>query len=218
MDALFERGAGGRAQERGSSHCRSGHRGGRRGPTPRLLALTVATNEEARALNEATRGLLVSRGNVDDDVVATGMGEVRIGVGDRVVTRRNDCSLGVDNRQAWQVAAVGPDGSSREARAVRRNRRVWADIEAVHEGRQRPLMEVARLALEEVKRVSAERARLTKAMSPGTVRAADRARDAYLERDRHRAPFERSLGRSPSRGGKGLGSTCDHPPRSAGPC
>jgi len=78
---------------------------------PGSLALSVATNEEARALNEAARGLLVSRGLVDDDVVATGMGEVRIGVGDRVVTRRNDSSLGVANRQAWQVAAVGPDGS-----------------------------------------------------------------------------------------------------------
>ena len=78
---------------------------------PGSLALSVATNEEARALNEAARGLLVSRGLVDDDVVATGMGEVRIGVGDRAVTRRNDSSLGVANRQAWQVAAVGPDGS-----------------------------------------------------------------------------------------------------------
>ena len=62
-------------------------------------------------MNEATRGLLVSRGTVDDDLVATAMGEVRIGVGDRVVTRRNDPTLGVANRQAWQVAAVGPDGS-----------------------------------------------------------------------------------------------------------
>ena len=78
---------------------------------PGSLALSVATNEAARALNEAARALLVSRALVDDDDVATGMGEVRIGVGDRVVTRTNDSSLGVANRQAWQVAAVGPDGS-----------------------------------------------------------------------------------------------------------
>ena len=39
------------------------------------------------------------------------MGEVRIGVGDRAVTRKNDSSLGVANRQAWRVATIGPDGS-----------------------------------------------------------------------------------------------------------
>jgi hypothetical protein len=35
--------------------------------------------------------------------------------------------------------------------------------------------------------------------------AADRARDAYLLRERHRAVFERPLGRSPSRGREGPG-------------
>jgi hypothetical protein len=37
-------------------------------------------------------------------------------------------------------------------------------------------------------------------MSPGAVRAADRARDAYLERDSYRVLFERPLMRAPGRG------------------
>ena len=35
----------------------------------------------------------------------------RIGLGDRVATRRNDRELGVANRDTWTVAAVGDDGS-----------------------------------------------------------------------------------------------------------
>jgi hypothetical protein len=35
----------------------------------------------------------------------------RIGVGDRVATRRNDRDLGVANRDTWTVAGVGDDGS-----------------------------------------------------------------------------------------------------------
>jgi hypothetical protein len=54
-------------------------------------------------------------------------------------------------------------------------------------------------------RARAERARAVESMSPGAVAAADRARDAYLLRDRHRALFERPLGRSPGRGRDGPG-------------
>jgi len=48
---------------------------------------------------------------VDDTAVATGMDGVRIGKGDRVVTRRNDNAAGVANREAWAVAQVRQDGS-----------------------------------------------------------------------------------------------------------
>ena len=40
----------------------------------------------------------------------TGRGE-RIGLGDRVATRRNDRDLAVANRDTWTVARVGEDGS-----------------------------------------------------------------------------------------------------------
>lgn len=38
-------------------------------------------------------------------------GGERIGLGDRVATRRNDRDLGVANRDAWTVAGIGEDGS-----------------------------------------------------------------------------------------------------------
>ena len=42
--------------------------------------------------------------------IATARGE-RIGLGDRVATRRNDPDLGVANRQTWTVTGIGEDGS-----------------------------------------------------------------------------------------------------------
>ena len=53
------------------------------------------TREQAAALNGAIRDRLVAAGHVDDThAVATNAGE-RLGVGDRVATRRNDRDLGV---------------------------------------------------------------------------------------------------------------------------
>ena len=66
-------------------------------------------------------------------------------------------------------------------------------------------MEAAERALEEIMRARAERARAVESMSPGAVAAADRARDAYLLRERHRALFQRPLGRSPGREREGPG-------------
>lgn len=42
--------------------------------------------------------------------MVTARGE-RIGIGDRVATRRNYAGLGVANRQTWTVTGVGDDGS-----------------------------------------------------------------------------------------------------------
>ncbi len=54
------------------------------------------TREQAAALNGAIRDRLVAAGQVDDNhAMVTGAGE-RVGVGDRVATRRNDRDLGVD--------------------------------------------------------------------------------------------------------------------------
>ncbi|WP_448642456.1 MobF family relaxase [Geodermatophilus sp. URMC 63] len=80
------------------------HRDGER------VAVVVDTREQAAELSAAIRDRLVADGRIDDTQVAlTGAGQ-RIGVGDRIVTRRNDRDLGVANRDTWTVAAVGHDG------------------------------------------------------------------------------------------------------------
>ena len=74
-------------------------------------AVSVATNEQARTLNTATRDQLVASGDVDDELVATtGTGQ-RVGAGDLVVTRDNDVDVDVANRDTWTVLAVHHDGS-----------------------------------------------------------------------------------------------------------
>jgi ATP-dependent exoDNAse (exonuclease V) alpha subunit len=59
-------------------------------------------------------GEVTTGGNLDAsdgmDGVATAQGE-RIGIGDRVATRRNDPDLGVANRQTWTVTGLGDQGS-----------------------------------------------------------------------------------------------------------
>jgi exodeoxyribonuclease V alpha subunit len=75
-------------------------------------ALVVAdTREQVADLNQAVRERLVANGKVDDSrAIVTNDGE-RIGVGDRVATRRNASELGVANRDAWTVTAIGEDGA-----------------------------------------------------------------------------------------------------------
>lgn len=69
------------------------------------------TRKQAAVLNGAIRDRLVAAGHVDDThTVATNAGE-RLGVGDRVATRRNDRDLGVSNRDTWTVTDIGTDGS-----------------------------------------------------------------------------------------------------------
>ncbi|WP_091158917.1 MobF family relaxase [Geodermatophilus africanus] len=74
------------------------------------VAVVVDTREQAAELGAAIRERLVAAGRVDDAQVAiTGSGQ-RIGVGDRLATRRNDRHLGVANRDTWAVTAVDRDG------------------------------------------------------------------------------------------------------------
>jgi len=75
-------------------------------------ALVVTdTREQVADLNHAIRRQLVAEGTVDDTrVLVTQAGE-RIGVGDKVVTRRNDYDLGVANRDTWTVTALDDDGT-----------------------------------------------------------------------------------------------------------
>jgi exodeoxyribonuclease V alpha subunit len=69
------------------------------------------TREQVAALNGAIRDQLVATGRVDDTgAVTTAAGE-RIGVGDRVATRRNDRNLDVANRDTFTVTGIAPDGA-----------------------------------------------------------------------------------------------------------
>ncbi len=88
----------------------------------RLAALTTAdglvvadTREQVTALNAAIRDHrhTTTQGAPTGGLttaLTTGAGE-RIGVGDRVATRRNDRNLGVANRDTWTVTALGNNGS-----------------------------------------------------------------------------------------------------------
>ncbi|WP_260283556.1 MobF family relaxase [Propionibacterium freudenreichii] len=80
-------------------------------------AITVATNDEATALNECIRTGRIETGEVDDTVTATGSDGLPIGAGDLIQTRKNDTALGVANRQQWRVQHVENDGTiyAREA-------------------------------------------------------------------------------------------------------
>lgn len=74
--------------------------------------LVVAdTREHVASLNAAIRDQRRADPTAGDpaDSMATARGE-RIGLGDRVATRRNDPALGVANRQTWTVARIGEDG------------------------------------------------------------------------------------------------------------
>ncbi|WP_442901998.1 MobF family relaxase [Geodermatophilus sp. FMUSA9-8] len=74
------------------------------------VAVVVDTREQAAALNAAVRERLVADRRVEDTrVVVTAAGQ-RIGVGDRVATRRNDRDLGVANRDTWTVTTVDGGG------------------------------------------------------------------------------------------------------------
>lgn len=88
-------------------------------------AITVASNDEAAALNERIRTGRVERGEVDDTITVTGSDELPIGRGDLIQTRKNDTALDVANRQQWIVQHVTDDGTmyARETGSGRRNPR-----------------------------------------------------------------------------------------------
>lgn len=77
----------------------------------RSVAVTVAANDEARALNQLIRAQRVARAEVDDTTTVAGSDGLPIGRGDVITTRKNDNALGVANRQAWAVQGVGSDGT-----------------------------------------------------------------------------------------------------------
>lgn len=84
-------------------------------------AITVATNDEAAALNERIRAGRIEADEVDDKTTATGSDGLPVGAGDLIQTRRNDTDVGVANRQQWIVQHVKDDGTvyAREAASRR---------------------------------------------------------------------------------------------------
>jgi hypothetical protein len=72
--------------------------------------MVADANEQVATLNAAIRDRFVASGCVDDRHTATTHAGQRIGVGDRVTTRRNDPDLDVANRDAWAVTRVAADG------------------------------------------------------------------------------------------------------------
>jgi len=82
-----------------------------RADAPGSAAVTVATNDEATALNERIRARRVEAGLVDDARTVTGMDGLPVGKGDLIQTRKNDAELRVANRQTWTVQHVEQDGT-----------------------------------------------------------------------------------------------------------
>jgi len=75
------------------------------------VLVIAETREQVAALNATIRDQLITTGRLDDTrAVTTAAGE-RIGVGDRVATRRNEPTLDVANRDTWTVTGIARDGT-----------------------------------------------------------------------------------------------------------
>ena len=70
------------------------------------------TREQVASLNGAIHDRLVAAGRVQDTLAITTQAGERIGVGDRVATRRNDQALQVANRDTWTLTAIADDGTA----------------------------------------------------------------------------------------------------------
>jgi ATP-dependent exoDNAse (exonuclease V) alpha subunit len=89
-------------------------------------AVSVATNDDAAAVNEVVREQLVTAGAVDDTTVTHGSDGLRIGVGDQVMTRQNQPDLGVANRMTWTVTGIT---DHREVQLYNETRRQQATVD-----------------------------------------------------------------------------------------
>ena len=76
------------------------------------VLMMADTRDQVGALNGAIRDRLLTAGYVDERRgVTTDAGE-QLGVGDRVMTRRNDRDLAVANRDTWTITCIDPDGTT----------------------------------------------------------------------------------------------------------
>ena len=76
------------------------------------VLVMAETREQVAALNGAIRDRLVAAGRVQDSAAITTAAGERIGVGDRVATRRNDRALQVANRDTWTLTVIADDGTA----------------------------------------------------------------------------------------------------------
>lgn len=74
-------------------------------------AVTVATNEDARALNARIQDGRLNRGDLDRTRTVTGSDGLDMGAGDAIQARKNDSTIGVANRQTFTVQHVSEDGT-----------------------------------------------------------------------------------------------------------
>ncbi|MDX2342167.1 relaxase domain-containing protein [Micrococcus sp. M4NT] len=81
--------------------------GAREGNSPLISA---ATNENAQQINAAIHHEHTGHqpGARDGSACLVGMDGLPMGVGARIMTRRNDAQLGVLNRQVWTIRQIGP--------------------------------------------------------------------------------------------------------------
>ena len=79
----------------------------------------ASTREQVADLNAAIHDRLVSVGHVNDQHVVTTHAGERLGVGDRVATRRNNPTLGVANRDTRTITHIADDGALTLAAASR---------------------------------------------------------------------------------------------------
>jgi hypothetical protein len=77
----------------------------------REIVVAADTRAQAAELNAAIQQELIALGRVDHGRAVTTQAGERLGVGDRVATRRNDPVLGVANRDTWTVTAARSDGA-----------------------------------------------------------------------------------------------------------
>ncbi len=70
------------------------------------VALVVATNAEAQAINEGIQQQRITRGQLNTQKVVIGREGQRLLVGDVVQTRRNDKAADVQNRALWTIQDI----------------------------------------------------------------------------------------------------------------
>src|SRR5699024_9404887 len=79
--------------------------------TGRSIAVAVATNDQAAALNADIQAQRIAAGHLKtDDHSTTGRDGLDIFAGDTVMTRSNNPDLGVANRESFRVVQVHSDG------------------------------------------------------------------------------------------------------------
>jgi ATP-dependent exoDNAse (exonuclease V) alpha subunit len=80
-------------------------------PTIGEELVLAETREQVSAINAAIRDNRLTTGHtIASESLTTAAGE-RLGIGDRIATRRNNRDLGVANRDCWTVTRIAEDGS-----------------------------------------------------------------------------------------------------------